>query len=134
MSEVVVARGGGPADDIVTEELLSCDEAGEVSFSGESIRRRLLNIIKHCVEDAVASASGASRQCQWSQSPVERGGKNTCIFLGVYDVASPPGGAKSGSWLHSLSQQNNKKQTTDRNAARKCCTDADKIRLLRKRA
>jgi hypothetical protein len=75
MSEVVVARGGGPADDITTEELLSCDEAGKVSFSGESMRRRLLNIIKHCVEDAVASASGASRQ--WNV-----GGKYV-YFLGV---------------------------------------------------
>jgi hypothetical protein len=79
------------------------------------MQRRLLNIIKHCVEDAVASASGASRQ--WNV-----GGK-IHVFSGSYDAASPPGGAKSGSRLRSLSQQNKipaefQQKTND---GQKCC-------------
>ena len=67
------------------------------------------------MEDAIASASGASHQ--WNV------GGEIRVFSGSYDVASPPGGAKSGSRLHSLSQQNKipaefQQKTND---GQKCC-------------
>ncbi len=104
---------------------------------------RCLSPGRACNEDYSTSSNTVWRmQSPVPVEPVASGtwGEKYMYFLGVMMQPRHPGGRNQGAGcVHFLNktkflQNSNKKQTTDRNAARKCCTDADKIRLLRKRA